>query len=329
MANQPIEIERLIHEALEQLEWDADSSEIAERVKRLNIGLPIEDEFTVLCGWLGQCNLIHKLGQQQYPKSSTDTYQVPDLIAEFTVKEKNVGVCIEVKSSNDNVLSFKPEYFNKLENYGKLVNLPVLVAWKNKYGIWMLFSLESMKIAVKNYNIKFDDALKNNLLSILAGDFTYSVKENAGMHIRFKKKNLLNTQEEADGSITENWHMIVDKVSFTNGDSQEVSDLSSNASNAFYSFTLEGEETNTETHITKHFICKGSHGVFAHMALVDILNFRSKEGDNIHWRQHLGSKAAIESISNYRAGIDECLNKGILQYVILQLPEDIPEFIPV
>lgn len=328
MENQPDEIERVIHEALEQLEWDANSSEIAERVKRLNLGLPIEDEFTVLCGWLGQCNLIHKLGQQQYPKSSSNNYQVPDLIAEFKVKEKDVGVCIEVKSSNNNVLSFTPEYLNKLKNYGKLVNLPVLVAWKNKYGIWMLFSLESMKIAVKNHNIKFEDAIKNNLLSILAGDFTYSVKEKSGIHIRFKKEKLINTKKEADGCITENWHMIVDKVSFTNGDGQEVTDLSSNASNAFHSFTLDDEETHTDTHITKHFICNDQHGVFAHMALVDILNFRLKEGDNIHWRQHLSSEATIESISNYRAGIDECLKKGIIQYVILQQPEYVPEFIP-
>lgn len=329
MANQPGEIERLIHEALEQLEWDADPAEIAERVKRLNLGLPIEDEFTVLCGWLGQCNLIHKLGQQQYPKISSDKFQVPDLIAEFRVKEKDVGVCIEVKSSNDNVLSFTPKYFNKLVNYGKLVNLPVLVAWKNKYGIWMLFSIESMKIAVKNYNIKFEDAIKNNLLSILAGDFTYSVRENSGLHIRFKKVKLLNSQEEVDGNITENWHMIVDKVTFTNGDGKEVADLSSNASNAFASFTLEDDETHTETHVTKHFIIKEQHAVFAHMALVDILNFRLRDDNKIHWRQHLGNDVTIESISNYRAGIDECLRKGIIQYIILQQPEHLPDFMPV
>lgn len=328
MVNQPDEIERLVHEALEQLEWNADSTEIAERVKRLNLGLPIEDEFTVLCGWLGQCNLIHKLGQQQYPKNSRASFQVPDLIAEFKVKEKNIGVCIEVKSSNKNVLSFTPEYFDKLNNYGKLVNLPVLVAWKNKYGIWMLFPLELMKIADKNHNVKFEDAIKNNLLSILTGDFTYSVNENAGLHIRFKKVKLLNTQEEENGSITENWHMIIDKVCFTDGDGNEVTDLSSNASNAFHSFALDDDETHTDTHITKHFVCKDPHGVFAHMALVDILNFRLKEDDIIHWRQHLGNDATIESISSYRAGIDECLKKGIIRYVILQQPEHIPDFIP-
>ena len=64
------------------------------------------------------------------------------------------------------------------------------------------------------------------------------------------------------------------------------------------------------------------------MALVDILNFRLKEDDIIHWRQHLGNDATIESISSYRAGIDECLKKGIIRYVILQQPEHIPDFIP-
>jgi hypothetical protein len=41
------------------------------------------DEFGVICPWLGQCRLVHKLDQQQAPASSRDTYQVPDLLAGF------------------------------------------------------------------------------------------------------------------------------------------------------------------------------------------------------------------------------------------------------
>nr|MBF4317138.1 hypothetical protein [Vibrio anguillarum] len=60
MKDKPSDLERLIHESLEQLGWSADAKSIAERVHRLNIGLPLEDEFSIICGWLGQCSLVHK-----------------------------------------------------------------------------------------------------------------------------------------------------------------------------------------------------------------------------------------------------------------------------
>lgn len=93
-SEKPKDVERIIHEALEKLGWDTEPNKIIERVKRLNLGLPAEDEFSVLCGWLGQCNLIHKLDQQQYPVTSKDEYQVPDLLAEFVVNEQTISVCI-------------------------------------------------------------------------------------------------------------------------------------------------------------------------------------------------------------------------------------------
>jgi hypothetical protein len=32
-----------------------------------DIGLPVEDEFSVACAWLGKCQLLHKLDQHQVP----------------------------------------------------------------------------------------------------------------------------------------------------------------------------------------------------------------------------------------------------------------------
>ena len=68
MPEPPEDLEHLVHEALTQLGWGADGKRIAARIWRLNIGLPREDEFSVVCGWLGQCELIHKLDQRQTPK---------------------------------------------------------------------------------------------------------------------------------------------------------------------------------------------------------------------------------------------------------------------
>jgi len=117
MPKTPTDLEQLIHEAPSQLGWEADAAQVAARLWRLNKGLPREDEFSVVCGWLGKCELIHKLDQKQTPKESAQKYQVPDLLSVFRVEERRVPVLVEVKSSKDNVLLFRPDYVDKLCAY--------------------------------------------------------------------------------------------------------------------------------------------------------------------------------------------------------------------
>lgn len=187
MKDKPSDLERLIHESLEQLGWAADATAIAERVNRLNIGLPLEDEFSIICGWLGQCNLVHKLDQQQYPTRSNETFQVPDLLASFNVRGAgNTTVLIEVKSFKKNVLSFRPDYVSRLKTYGKMLGLPVLIAWK-RYGIWNLVDLDIFTKAKNNFNLNFNDAMRNTLMGKILGDFSYTPQVNSGVHISFKK----------------------------------------------------------------------------------------------------------------------------------------------
>ena len=80
----PPDLPRLIQEALAELGCDADAIAIAERVRRLDIGLPVEGEFSVVCAWLGKCQLLHKLDQHQVPVVFKQDFQVPDLLAKFT-----------------------------------------------------------------------------------------------------------------------------------------------------------------------------------------------------------------------------------------------------
>src|SRR4051812_32678575 len=94
----PEDAERLVQEALSQLGWDADPTLIAGRVQGLDRGLPQEDEFSIVCSWLGRCRLIHKLDQQQTPAQSRNTYQVPDLLAVFSYEDGDVPVLVEVKT---------------------------------------------------------------------------------------------------------------------------------------------------------------------------------------------------------------------------------------
>lgn len=321
------DLERLIHESLEQLGWKADAHQLARRVERLNYGLPLEDEFSVLCGWLGKCKLIHKLDQQQYPVSSSEIYQVPDLLAIFERNGTEIPVLIEVKSSSKNSLSFKPTYREKLRKYADLLNLPILVAWKNRWGVWALTDLNEFKKAEVNFNLRFEDALKNSLLGMLAGDFAYSLAVGAGVHISFRKEELVGTREE-NGSVTESWKMIVDDVYFSTSDGSVERELSSIAQQVFFSWDLEEEETHTDSHVVLHNTCKESSGLFAHMALTRVLNFHLLgEDDSLSWRRILGEDNAISTVSNFRHGIMENLEKKIVHHVIDQVPCNIPEFL--
>lgn len=321
------DLERLIHESLEQLGWKADASLLARRVERLNFGLPLEDEFSVLCGWLGKCKLIHKLDQQQYPVDSNEIYQVPDLLAVFERNGAEIPVLIEVKSSSKNSLSFKPAYREKLKKYAELLNLPILVAWKNRWGIWALTDLNEFKKAEVNFNLRFEDALKNSLLGLLAGDFAYSLGVGSGIHISFKKEELVGTREDSD-SVTESWKMVVDDVYFSTFEGETERKLSPIAQQVFFSWDLEEEETHTDSHVVLHNTCKEWSMLFAHMALTRVLNFHLLgQDDSLHWRKILGGDNVISTISNFRRGIMENLEKKIVHHVIDQMPCNIPDFL--
>ena len=153
--------DRLIQEVLAELGRDADPKVIADRVKRLDLGLPVEEEFIAVCSWLGKTRLIHKLDQHQAPSHSRDDYQVPDLLAQY---QDTKPVLIEVKAKKAHTLSFRPDYLARLQSYADLLNIPLLIAWKY-HGIWTLFEAQHLIKARKNFNIRFDHALRENLLA--------------------------------------------------------------------------------------------------------------------------------------------------------------------
>ena len=320
----PDDLEQLIHEALEQLGWGAEAGQIAARIWRLNVGLPREDEFSVVCGWLGCCDVIHKLDQKQTPEKSTEIYQVPDLLAIFNVKGKQVPVLIEVKSKKDNTLSFRPDYMERLRQYANVLSLPILIAWKWQ-SLWILFELKYMKKAKKNYNIRFGEAIKENLLGVLAGDFSYSLYPKAGLHFGIKKEELISTEETGDGK-TEQWKTVIEDVYFTNGDGQVVHQLPSQVQQLFVTWDLEESEEHTDTHITMSHVVPESSMLFAHMALVRLLNWQAPTDQDIHWRTMLHGSNIVKGIENFRAAIQEAMEHKIVRTVINQVPRTEPVF---
>lgn len=321
----PTDAARLIQDVLAELGWPADATTVADEVRRLDIGLPLEDEFSVVCAWLGKCQLLHKLDQQQVPVASKDEFQVPDLLAKFSTQTIKSPVLIEVKSKKDKRLSFKPEYIRRLQNYADLVNMPLLIAWKF-HNLWMLFEARHMKKAAKNFNITLETAARENLLGVLVGDVAYKIGAGAGIHLRFRKDKLTGTEKTADGH-SEEWMATIDKVVFTDYEGNPRTDLDSEVQSLFSAGELYEKQDHTDSHIHFHFVA-GEEGMqFAHSALVHLLNWESPDNDRLHWRGFLRKDQVTANVSNFSAALNAAYQQKVVSHVFHFQPHAMPEFL--
>jgi Holliday junction resolvase len=324
MTDTPDDLPRLIHETLETVGWDADPAAIADRVQRLDIGLPVEDEFAVLCSWLGKCELLHKLDQHQMPIISREKFQVPDILARFSTQVNGRPVLIEVKKKSSNTLSFKPGYLQRLQSYADLVGMPLLVAWKF-HSLWILFEPKHLKKAEINFNISFSDALKENLLGVLAGDIAYTIGSGAGIHLRFQKEELVSIEETEQGK-NELWNMRIVEVAFTGRGGELVEDLSSDVQSLFTTWDLEKHEEHEADHIWVRHVA-GDEGIqFAHTALVRLLEWQQPHGAKLSWRRQ-ARKEKLNTIGDFRKAVAKGLEEKIVQYVLDIRPHTTPEFL--
>jgi len=314
---------RLIQEVLAALGRAADPTQIAEQVRRLDHGLPTEDEFTAVCSWLGKTRLIHKLDQHQVPILSRMDYQVPDLLALY---ENSGPVLIEVKSKKSPTLSFRPDYLARLQAYAVLLKLPLLIAWKY-HGIWTLFEARHLTKAEKNFNIRFEVAIKENLLGILAGDVAYKIAPGAGVHFRFKKEKLL-ASEQAGEELNEQWQMRVDRLGFTSGGGKPEDTMDDDVATLFTTWELSEHQVHSESHIELQFVAGEDDGMmFGHMALVHLLNWSLPQGEVINWRHAIRRKAVVSSMTNFTQALERALDQKVVRIVLSQQPQSWPEFV--
>jgi len=320
----PSDAARLFQDAIAELGWDADPVAIAEQVRRLNIGLPAEDEFAVLCAWLGKCDLIHKLDQAQGPSSSRDRFQVPDFLASFSTA--TTPVLVEVKSKASKTLSFRSDYYERLSNYAGLVGLPILVAWKF-HSLWTVFELRQMRKAVSNYNIRFEEAMTQSLLCSLVGDVGYRIGSGAGMHLHFMKENLLDIHaNEEERSST--WMVRFDSITFTDYLGGNALSLSDEVQELFKTWDLSERDADSDTHVTKSFVASDRDGMqFAHTALVRLLDWETAEGESANWRGLARQEKILRSISDFRSVLKKALEERIVDTIIDIRPKEMPAFL--
>lgn len=316
--------DRLIQEVLSELGWDDDPKKIAEYVRQLDRGLPVEDEFIAICSWLGKTSLIHKLDQHQAPAASRDLYQVPDLLVKF---ENSGPVLIEVKSKAKRTLSFTPRYLDRLNAYARLLATPLLIAWKH-HGIWVLFDVEHLIKARTNFNITHGDAMKENLLGVLAGDVAYKIAPGAGLRFRCTKEQLVS-REEIDGTVTEEWQMRIDEVGFMVTGGEPVDHLDADVTTLFTTWDLSERQSHSNTHIDLQFVADDDDSMmFGHMALTHLLHWSLPPDATVNWRHAIRRDAVVSNMTNFRHALGRGLEQKVVHLILNQQPHTWPDFLP-
>lgn len=320
---------RLIYEAIQQLGWDADPTHLADRIRGLESGLPAEDEFACLLAWFGKCQLVHSLDQSQHPAESRNTIQVLDLLAVLEPCDHGDAqtVLIEVKTSKKPRLSWTPAYMTKVKKYAAFVGLPLLVAWKFQ-SLWTLVSVDAFTQPERNLHLSLQDALRHNLMGILAGDFAYAMRPKVGLHLYITKERLISEHQQSDSEREEHWQYRIRDAYFLNEAGQRKSQLRTGLWPLFISACPEAKDEVTESSIHQQFCIPDEPDIhFAHAALPILIAFSAKEEAPLLWRKQLDGGEFPVKFEVFRKAATEGIEDGFVQVVLDQKPVEIPEFI--
>ncbi len=323
----PRDTESLLRQFLEVLGLaKADSpEEVMKRLAHLQRALAPEHEISLILNWLGKCRLVHRLAQEQLPLSSTDTYRVPDLLAVFDFEGRMVPTLIEVKTTSDSgggprlqgTLQIKPHQFR----YADLVGLPLLVAWRNG-SLWTLFEAKRAKLAVKNYRIDFNTALKENLLGLLAGDFAYRLLPGTAIRMAITKTS------EPDPK-TGGFDGVIRRVWFTNPAGDEVPSLP-HLSSLFLIWDDDVIIEDVGGEVIQSFVIQETQGMdFASLTFGKVVHaLADLAGKQVDWQRIVHDAGHLaHDVDRVRQLVTEGAKHGILEALFKQRPLTIPKFL--
>jgi hypothetical protein len=305
---------------------DADDPDaVAKRLEQLRRGLAPEDEFSLLVTWLGRCRLIHKLGQEQLPVHSVETYRVPDFLAVFEHDGSLIPVLVEVKSThvpdNESMVTATVSLKAGYRRYAELLDLPMLVAWRCE-NMWTLFDMRHATLAETNYRIAFRDAMRQNLLGILTGDFAYQVAAGTAAVLRITK--LSETNPETGG-----FDGRIDDAHYVSRTGERLPDIP----HLLWLFTAWENEQRQEVDeegVTLKFVVPEGDGIeFASHTFGVLVRSFAGHDTEVNWRRLTHEREHfVHGAGRFRELIERCLQHQVVTHVLDVRPADPPDFLP-
>ncbi|EFE86882.1 hypothetical protein [Fusobacterium periodonticum] len=149
--------------------------EIRNRLDGFIKGYRAEELFKEIFSLLPWIKVVTPLGQEQFPDTSKEEFQIPDYSVMFEDSQKlSQNILVEVKLVDKKEKLHLQKYkYEVLEKYSKETNIPLIFAifWKDKL-VWTLNSISSFYEKSSEFCISYNQAIKNDLSSIF-GDYTY------------------------------------------------------------------------------------------------------------------------------------------------------------
>jgi hypothetical protein len=296
---------------------------IAKQVEGFEAGLPLEDEFAAMALWSGRCRLLQYLNQDQFPVGSRKDYQIPDFLITTDYDGRFVTYLVEVKkrelqfekgSSAGPYMPFSRAYHQRLQNYADLVDLPLLIAWKADPLAWTLFDFGRVQKHVEAYRIAFDDVMKNNLMGVLLGDFSFNVLENSAFVL--KAERLSDGDTEFEVRITDAY--------LENREGTRIKSIEGPFLDLF-AFTSDDVEMTEEAGIiTQRFYKLADEGVFAQKLLYPASHGMTDAPGP--WRSVVESGFHYMLADVERSATDG-IRKGFVHHILHQVPHEYPAYL--
>lgn len=315
---------RLVSEAVAELGWNADPKDLAERVRQLQQGLPAEDEFALLLSWLGKCALVHRLDQLQIPPDSKATWRVPDLLAIFHYNGREIPTLVEVKTSAERQLSWRPDYYESMRRYAALLGVPLLLAsnW-TKLGFWTLCDTVLFEPAEKNYHLAYETAMRHSLMCGLAGDFSYVFRPGVGLHFKFQKLE----KPPPENQNGDTWHLRVQEAYFTDATGQRLNTLGPGIWWMFLGAEQETETDDHPGHFDHRFVMVEESPMQAAHRLLPLVTMGLGSDQPVPWRRLMEEHSFAIDGAALAAEARAAIERNIVRYVFHQQPAELPTFL--
>jgi hypothetical protein len=193
-----------------------------------------------------------------------------------------------------------------------------------------LVDLDRFQLGESNYKLTFENAMKGNLLGLLAGDFMVKFQGGLAMQLSLKTIETLQSDERQDNNVTEIVARI-DDACFVNPSGERINTLGPGLWPLFLATDHEEDVVVTEEgYLIKYVISPDVLGCWTHVALTTLIAMQEGMIDTdvpFPWRNVLRTQKFPVSITDIAVSASEGIQKGLVRYVIHQHPDITPAFL--
>ncbi len=245
----------------------------------MEYGLAAEVEFAAVLRWLGACPFVHRLQGETFADRTGFDWLVHDLLAVFKSGDLMCSTAIEVKTTARDILAIKPEYLARLEAYARLVSQRLLLAWRPRnVGSWILVDPRVMQSdGVLDGKLELGNAMRYDLMSVLAGDFHVLPREGVGLFLQASRVSEKRTTPDGYEAT-----FRVDNAEFRDAEGQSVKNVPDSIVWTIFA-SLDERQNATEEGFTQSFVTTGGM-TRAQDILRTAARFRLDDNERIDWK---------------------------------------------